>query len=194
MPGRLAALTLVLAAVVACSESGTPAASPRPSPAVPVSPPPALRAPADAVLADAGGPALITVRDHLTAAEYAASAPDQVIGLDQVSGWGWEEASLRQWSGGGRSAQALVLRTDRASGARLAFAAWSEQASATPFVAGDCPASVSGLDECRLGAAGARSILVGRLDAETFRLDLNGLDAAALGAAQAQRLRAPLAT
>lgn len=189
MPGRLVALTLAIAALAACSLGASPAATPRASPTATPPPPPQLRAPADAILAEASGLRLITVRDHLTAAEYAASAPDQVIGLDQVRGWGWEEASLRQWSGGGRSAQALLLRTDRASGAHLAFAAWAEQASVTPLLGADCPPSVSGLDECRLGTAGARSIVVGRLDTETFRLDLNGLDPAPLAAAQAQRLR-----
>lgn len=189
MPSRLTALLVAVGTLVACTVGGAPAATPRPSPTSTPSPSPPLRAPADAILAGAGGLPLITVRDHFTAAEYAASASDQVIGLDQVRGWGWEDASLRQWSGSGQAARALVLRSDRASGAHLAFAAWSAQAAAAPFVGGDCPPSITGLDECRVGVAGPRSIVAGRLDIEAFRLDVSGLDAAALAAEQAQRLR-----
>lgn len=149
-----------------------------------------VRPPSTAVLADAGGLPMITVRDHLTAAEYAAGQPDQVIGLAQVQGWGWADASLREWAGGGKTAQALVLRTDRAEGAHEAFAAWAAEAASAPFAGLDCPAGITGLDECRLGIAGARSIVTGRLDVDVFRIDTTGLDAAGLAAAQAQRLPA----
>jgi hypothetical protein len=194
MTGRLAASALLAGAVTAliagCSPATTSVATPRPSSTATPAPPPALRAPADAILPAVGALTLITVRDRLSAAEYAAAQPDEVTTLDQVRGWGWQEASLRQWSGGGHSAEALVLRTDRVDGARLAFAAWSVQATAAPFVGGACPAGLAGLDECREGVAGTRTIVVGRLDVEVFRLDLTGVEPTAAAAAQAQRLRA----
>jgi hypothetical protein len=194
MPGRLAARALAVAAVFAAIMACTPNAAPTPSPRVSStptpSPPPALRAPADAVLPAVEALALVTRRDHLTAAEYVASQTDQVTGLDEVSSWGWQEASTRQWSGGGLSARAIVLRTDRVDGARRAFATWSEDASAAPFTGGDCPAAFAGLDECREASAGTRAVVVGRLDVEVFRLDLDGLDPGPLAVAQAQRLRA----
>ena len=194
MTGRLAASALLAGALMAlaagCWPNGTPAAPPRPAPTPTPAPAAALRAPADAVLPAIPGLSLTSARDRLSAAEYAAAQPDEVASLDQVRAWGWQEASLRRWSGGGRSAEALVLRTDRVGGARLVFAAWSVEATAAPFVGGDCPAGLAGLDECREGVAGTRTIVVGRLDVEVFRLDLTGVDAAATAAAQAQRLRA----
>jgi hypothetical protein len=194
MTGRLATSALLAGAIMAliagCSPTATSVATPR-APSTPTpAPPPALRAPADAILPAVGALTLITLRDRLSAAEYAAGQPDELASLDEVRAWGWQEASLRQWSGGGHSAEALVLRTDRVEGARLAFAAWSVQATAAPFAGGACPAGVAGLDECREGVAGARTIVVGRLDVEVFRLDLVGVEPAATAAAQAQRLRA----
>lgn len=129
-------------------------------------------------------------RDHLTAAEYAAGQPDQVVAVAQVSGWGWADASRRVWAGGGRSVTDLVVRTDRPAGAESALTAWAGDAARAPFSAGPCPDSVVGLDDCRMGLAGDRSIWIGRLDAEVFRIDAAGLDAAPLAAEQARRLRA----
>ncbi len=190
MPGRLIAAATLLAIAGACSTGGSSAPPRPPSPSVETPAPPAPAPPARAVLADAGGLPVIGVRDHMPAVEYAAGASDQVLSLAEVESWGWADASLRRWAGGGRSAEVVVLETDRSDGARLAFAAWAAQAAAAPFAGADCPAQIAGLDECRLGSAGQRTLIVGRLDVDVFRLDVIGLDGPALAAAQAQRLRA----
>src|SRR5581483_871713 len=162
---------VLLAALVfvACSPGGSPAASPRPAPTVTPTAAVVLRAPAAAILPAAGSLPLTGASDHLTAAEYAASAPDEVVALGQVESWGWAAAARRTWSAGGAAVDDVVLETDRPEGAQRAFEAWAGAASSAPFAGGACPAAVTGLDDCRQGVAGGRTVVVGRLDAEVFR-------------------------
>lgn len=190
MRRRLAAAVLAVATCAGCSFGGPPAASPRPSPTPTPTPALLLRPPPQAVLASAGGLSAVTVRDHLPAAEYAASAADQVLGLAEVQSWGWADASWRVWSNGGSSVDDLVVATDRPEGAQRAFAYWAGRASAAPLSSGPCPDAIAGLDQCLTGTAGRRTVVVGRLNALVFRLDVVGADAGSLAASQAQRLRA----
>lgn len=187
-----AGLASLAGALVACDAAGTPA-SPAP-PAVsasplPVATPVRLRAPAAAILDEAAvGLARNAARDHLGAAEAAGSEPDQVDALQVYYSWGWVEASTRSWAGGGRRVDDTVLLSVRAQGAQRAFVFWSGAAELAPFTGQPCPTSIAGLDQCRLGTGDGRSIVVGRLDAEVFRITATGLDAAALAAVQASRL------
>jgi len=129
-------------------------------------------------------------RDHLGAAEAARDTANEVLALETYSGWGWVEASTRTWSGGGRRATETLLLTLRAEGAARAFDAWAGEAATSPFAATDCPAAVTGLDQCRIGSTGNRALVVGRLGAEVFRLETAGLDTPALATRQAARLPA----
>src|SRR5438067_617384 len=189
MPRLPICAAALVALLLACQSQAPPAATPRPSQAATPTPQPALRPLADAVLVDAdvalprtGG------RDHLSAAEAARDTANEVLALETYSGWGWLEASTRTWSGGGRQAAETLLLTVRGEGAGRAFDTWASDAARAPYSAGSCPASVTGLDQCRLGVAGDRALVVGRLGAEVFRIETVGVDAAALAAKQAARL------
>jgi len=189
MPGFPARLAVLAALLVACQSQPHAAPTPRPSAAPTPTPLLVVRAPADAVLADADvGLPLTASRDHLTAAEAARDTPNQVLALETYSGWGWIEASTRTWSGGGRQASETVLLSVRAEGASRAFEIWAGDAGRAPYAASNCPAAIVGLDECRIGLAGDRALVVGRLGPEVFRLETAGLDAPALAARQAARL------
>ncbi|HEY8641134.1 MAG TPA: hypothetical protein VIO84_00050 [Candidatus Dormibacteraeota bacterium] len=192
MPRLPICLAALIALVLACQSQSPPAATPRPSPSAAATPLPQLRPPADAVLADADvGLPRTAGRDHLSAAEAARDTANEVLALETYSGWGWVEASTRTWSGGGRQAAETLLLTLRAEGASRAFDAWAADAARAPYAAVDCPASVSRLDQCRLGVAGDRALVVGRLGAEVFRIETTGVDSAALASKQASRMVAP---
>jgi hypothetical protein len=189
LPICLAAFT---ALVLACQSQSPPASTPRPSPSPAATPQPALRPPADAVLADADiGLPRTAGRDHLSAAEAARDTANEILALETYSGWGWVGASTRTWSGGGRRAAETLLLTLRAEGALRAFEAWAADAARAPYAATDCPPSITGLDQCRVGVAGDRQLVVGRLGAEVFRIETTGMDAAALASKQASRIVAP---
>ena len=177
--------------LLACQTQSAPPATPRPAPTAPPTPLLVLRAPAAAVLTSSEvGLPVTAARDHLGAAEAARDTPNEVLALQTYSAWGWVEASTRTWSGGGRQASETLLLTLRAQGARKAFATWAADTERAPFSSSACPPSVAGLDDCRLGTAGDRALVVGYLDAEAFRLETTGLDTPALGAKQAARLPA----
>jgi len=188
-PACLAAAAVLL---LGCQSQPPPAATPRPSHTATATPLLALRPPADAVLADADlGLPRTAGRDHLSAAEAARDTANEVLALEVYSGWGWVEASTRTWSGGGRQAAETVLLTLRAEGAAKAVDAWAADAARAPYAATDCPASVAGLDQCRIGTAGDRALVVGRLGAEVFRIETVGMDAPALAGKQASQMVAP---
>ena len=191
MPGFPARLAVVAAVLVACQSQPTHATTPRPSPTPTPTPLVAVRAPADAALtgADVGLP-LTSARDHLSAAEAARDTPNEVLALELYSGWGWVEASTRSWSGGGRQASETVLLSLRAEGAGKAFEIWAADAGRAPYAESLCPSSITGLDQCRFGSAGDHALVVGRLGAEVFRLEMVGLDGPALAEKQAGRLPA----
>ena len=150
-----------------------------------------LRAPADAALTQTEvGLPLVAARDHLSAAESARDTPNEVLALELYSGWGWVEASTRSWSGGSRQASETVLLSVRAEGAGKAFEIWAADAARAPYAASPCPSTITGLDQCQFGSAGDHALVVGRLGAEVFRLEMAGLDAAALAEKQAGRLPA----
>ncbi len=189
MPRTLELAAAVLLLLGACQSQGPPAPTPRPSPSPSPTPLLVLKAPAEAILADADvGLPRTAARDHVGAAEAARDTANEVLALEVYSGWGWIEASTRTWSGGGRQASETLLLTVRPEGAARAFDYWAADAARAPLAAAACPASLPGLDQCRLGAAGDRALVVGRLGAGVFRLDVSGLDAAALGARQAARM------
>lgn len=190
MPARPLRLTLLAAAASGCLQGGTPAPSPpppKPTPAATPAPQPV--APAAAILPEVAGLTLTGGSDRLSAAEYVASGPDPPIGLDQLAGWGWAAASIRTWAAGGRRAVVLVVLADRDAGAERAFAAWASAASVAPLAAGPCPPEVSGLDQCLEAQAGARTVVVGRLGPEVFRIDALNVDATPVATRQAARLR-----
>ena len=189
MPSRLAAAAIAVALLAACRPGGSPAASPAPSPSLSATPSLVLAAPARAILDRAAGLPPTASRDHLSGAEYVASAANQVVAMDRVTAWGWADASYRAWASGGRSVSVLVVMTDREQGAAAAYAAWAQDAATAPFSAGPCPPGTAGLDQCTVGAAGGRSIAVGRLGAVVFRLEATGVEAAPLVTTQAERLR-----
>lgn len=191
MPARPLRLTLLAAAASGCFQGGTPAPSPPPPPRPTPAPTPVREpvAPAAAILPEVAGLTLTGGSDRLSAAEYVASSPDPPIGLDQPAGWGWAAASIRTWAAAGGRAVVLVVLTDRDAGAERAFAAWASAASVAPLAAGPCPPEVTGLDQCLEAQAGARTVLVGRLGPEVFRIDALGVDATPLAARQAARLR-----
>jgi hypothetical protein len=190
MPRALELVAAVLLVVGACQSQSPPTARPTASPTPSPTPLLVLRAPGDAILADADvGLPRTAARDHLGAAEAARDTANEVLALEVYSGWGWIEASTRTWSGGGRQASETVLLTVRPEAAARAFDYWAADAARAPLSAGGCPAALAGLDQCRLGVAGDRALVVGRLGAEVFRLDVTGLDASALAARQAARMQ-----
>ncbi len=191
MPGFPARLAVVAAVLVACQSQPSHPSTPRPSATPTPTPLLAVRAPAAAVFTDADvGLPLTGARDHLSAAEAARDTPNEVLALETYSGWGWVEASTRSWSGGSRQASETVLLTVRAEAAKKAFAIWAADAGRAPYAATECPAQITGLDQCRIGSAGDRALVVGRLGPEIFRLETTGLDAPALAQKQAGRIRA----
>src|SRR5256885_8818529 len=163
MPRALEPAAAVLLVLGACQSQTPPPPTPRPSPTPSASPLPVLRPPADAILADADvGLPRTAARDHLGAAEAARDTSNEVLALEAYSGWGWIEASTRSWAGGGRRASETLLLTVRPEGAARAFDYWAADAARAPLAAAPCPASVPGLDQCRLGTAGGRALLGGR--------------------------------
>lgn len=184
-------LTGLIAVAVLAGCQGQGQAPPRPSPTPTPAPAVALAAPAQAILGDAdAGLPRTGGTDSLTAAELAAAAPDEVVALAELNGWGWVAGARRSWADGGRRLDVLVVLTDRPEGARRAFAHLGAEAAAAPLAAGPCPAPLSGLDDCVAGGGGGRQIFAGRLDAEVFQLTASGFDATPLAARQAARLRA----
>lgn len=194
MPRRLLALVVVVAMVVVVACQQGRAAPPSPSPSVAPTPTSAaLRAPAAAILADSDvGLPRVSGADHLTAAQVAAAAPDQVLALQQMTAWGWLDASQRGWGAGGQVAVSdFVVLTIRADGGRRAFADLSVGADAAPFAGGPCGGQLGvGLDECHYASDGSSAIVVGRLDAEVFRLQGSVADVGRLTPLQTGRLRA----
>ncbi len=186
---RWSSVALAAVLLAGCQLQTAPRRSPPPSP-IPT-PAVSLRAPAAAILSDSeAAAARVGGGDAVSAGEWAASAPDQVVALQNADGWGWSAAARRTWAGpGGRRIDDLVLRTDREEGARRAFAYFAGEAARVPLAAGPCPVAVSGLDECEEGVSGGRSVIVGRLGTELFVLDVINADAAGLAARQAAKLR-----
>ncbi len=182
----LSAAALVLLA--ACQLRQAPAPPP---PSASTSPTPVvqLRPPAQAILgaSELGAPQAAT--DALTPAELAAAAPDQVVALEEFTGWGWSAASRRHWAHPGQTVDDLVLLTDREEGARRAYAYFAATAARAPLSAAPCPASITLLDACTLGTGGSRQVVAGRRGDEVFVLDATGADVVALAAIQAARLQ-----
>ena len=187
-------LVLLMAAsalVAACGPAGSArlggaGVTPVPAPAA-LSP----RAPSTAALttADVGLPVL-SAADGVTAARAANAEPDAADALALFDSWGWVSESERRFGAGSSSVDDLVLLTLTARGAQSAFAFFSEQAGAPPLARTACPASISGLDQCVLGVAAGRAVVVGRYGTEVFQMAFRGVDGVRLGALQADRLRA----
>jgi hypothetical protein len=169
-----AATLLLCAGLAACGGSSGPAASATgdrpPTHSILAQPPPGLRlrAPGDALLSDqVVGAARRGGHDHLTAAQAASEQPDQGAALQRFTAWGWLDGASRTWA----TADETLVLTAEPAGSRRAFASWSEEAAQAPFAAGPCPAqAAAGLDDCRLGVAGDRAVVVGRLGTAVFRL------------------------
>jgi len=150
-----------------------------------------LRPPALAILDDAQvGLPRVSGRDHLTAAEAAGGAADQPLALQTYTSWGWTEESTRAWSGGGRSADALVLATLRPSGARRAFTSFAQQTDVAPYSGMPCPPRITGLDGCHMGVGSSNAVITGWLAEEVIVVAGHDVDVVSLAAAQAGRLRA----
>lgn len=184
-------LTAMPAAAGCQGEQRTPVV-PRPSPVEsPRQSPVALRAPAEAILADAEtGLPRTAGRDHLKLTEVARDQPDPRGALAAMGGWGWVEESTRVWAGGGRRVEAQVLLTLRAEGARQAYSVWVQEADQQPRVGAACPGALAGLDECRMGSAGDSVVVIGRLDALVFRVAGSNVDVVALAGVQARKFKA----
>jgi hypothetical protein len=166
-----------------------PPVSPATSPTVAATPTAvAVRPPAEAILGDAEvGLSRTGGTDHLTAAQLAAAAPDQVLALQQVTSWGWLDGASRSWGTIGD----VVVLTIRGDGARQAFSDWSAAADLAPLAGGPCPAAIAaGLDDCHYASGGGRAIVVGRLSVEVFRLEGPVAETTRLAPPQAARLRA----
>lgn len=175
----LTALTAVISlglcpGLAACGAAGSsPIRAPGerpPSPSILAEPPPQvrLRSPAAAILSDqlVGLPRQTGI-DHLTAAEAASEQNDQAAALAEFTAWGWLDGASRSWS----QADEVLVMTARNSGAVRAFKYWAGDAGKTPFAAGACSAAAdSGLDDCALGVAADRAIVVGRLGSAVFRI------------------------
>jgi hypothetical protein len=185
-------LVLVLLLVAGCGASRTAhppqdqVASPSIAPAPPLRA--RLRPPAEAILSDqAVGSPRRAGSDHLTAAAAASLQPDQPAALTEYLGWGWLDGSTRSWA----SADEALVLTSRSEGATRAFGFWAAETTRPPFVAGACsPAVTSGLDDCRLGVAGDRALVVGRVGAEAFRLSCPAASADRLAGAQVASMHA----
>lgn len=123
----------------------------------------------------------------LTAAQAASQQPDQDAALSEYVAWGWLGGASRSWSG----VDEMIVITARADGAMRAFRAWSAETSQGAYVAGTCSAAERvGLDDCGLGLAGGRALVVARLGTAVFRLDCPAQDAERLTVAQVAALHA----
>jgi hypothetical protein len=185
-------LVLVLLLATGCGAAREPrppreqVASPSIAPAPPLRA--RLRPPAEAILSDqAVGSPRRAGSDHLTAAAAASQQPDQPAALAEFLGWGWLDGSTRSWA---TADEALVL-TSRPEGAARAFEFWAAETTRPPFAGAPCsPAVSSGLDDCRLGVAGDRALVVGRVGAEAFRLSCPATSADRLAGAQVASMHA----
>ena len=183
-----AALVLCLAAAACRPQTGAPPRSPSGSPARPSSapsPPGRLPPAAQAILSDqAVGAPRRKGQDHLTAAEAAGGQPDQAASLAEYEGWAWLDGSSRGWP----AIDETLVITARADTSARAFAFWAADAPMP------CSATAAaGLDGCRLGSAGDRAVVVGRLASAVFRLQCPAQAADRLTIAQAAALRAAVA-
>jgi hypothetical protein len=125
--------------------------------------------------------------DHLTAAAAASQQPDQPAALAEFLGWGWLDGSTRGWA----SADETLVLTSRPEGAARAFEFWAAETTRPPFAPAACsPAVTSGLDDCRLGVAGDRALVIGRVGAEAFRLSCPAASADRLAGAQVASMHA----
>jgi len=145
-----------------------------------------LRGPAAAILTDqVVGSSRRAGIDHLTAAELASEQGDQAAALAEFTGWGWLDGASRSWS----DADELLVLTARTSGAVRAFTYWAREAAQAPYAAATCSAAAAaGLDDCALGIAADRSIVVGRLGAAVFRISCSPRMAERLATAQVASL------
>jgi hypothetical protein len=188
----LAALALAAACTAAGCTAGPGPAESGSAPVAPVaaSPLPAQPAPGAAIL-DAGmvGLPLSGSADGVTAAQAANEVPDAADALPLFDSWGWTAESRRSFAGGGSSVDVSVLLTLRPAGAESAFAFFSEQAAVPPLIAGACPASIAGVDQCAVGTGEGRTLVVGRVGVEVFEVAAVAADALRLASVQAARLR-----
>jgi hypothetical protein len=160
-------------------------------PAITAQPPPGvrLRSPAEALLADSvvGAPHIAGSTGSLTAAQAASQQPDQAAALAEFVGWGWLGGATRSWSG----VDEMIVLTARADGATRAFAAWSADTGQDGYSAAPCSAAEgAGVDECRLGLAGGRALVVARLGTAVFRIACPASEAERLTVAQVAALHA----
>ncbi len=104
--------------------------------------------------------------------------------LAEYEGWAWLDGASRSWP----AIDETLVVTARADTAARAFAFWAGGAP------GPCSAQAAvGLDGCQLGAAGDRTVVVGRLASVVFRLLCPAEAAERLTIAQAAALRAGVA-
>ena len=189
-PSILAALAwAAVAAGAGCGPPGaasTPGVTPLPASPVAVQP-----APGTAILdAGAAGLPLTGSEDGITAAEAANGVPDAADALPLFDSWGWVVASRRTFARGpGTSVDVTLLLLLRETGAESAFAFYSEQAAVPPLIAGPCPPTVTGVDQCAFGQSAGQGLVAGRVGLEVFEIATRGEDAARLASAQAARLR-----
>lgn len=159
-----------------------------PPPSILAEPPPQvrLRSPELAILTDqVVGLSRRAGIDHLTAAELASEQSDQAAALAEFAGWGWLDGASRSWSG----ADEVLVLTARNSGAVRAFKYWALDAAQKPYTAAACSAAAgAGLDDCALGIAADRAIVVGRLGAAVFRISCSSGIAERLATAQVASL------
>jgi hypothetical protein len=189
-------MALAIVGAAACQAQTSPLASPSSSPPPAASPaarpsPIALRAPAEAILTDADtGLPRSAGRDHLKVTEVARDQSDPRGALATIGGWGWVDESTRSWAAADRRVETQVLLTLRADGARQAYGQWVQETDSPPRTGSPCPPDLAGLDDCRVGRAGAVAVVVGRLDSVVFRVAGTNVDTVALAAIQARRLGA----
>lgn len=145
-----------------------------------------LRSPAAAILSDqVVGSSRRAGIDHLTAAELASEQRDQAAALAEFTGWGWLDGASRSWS----DADEVLVLTARNSGAARAFRYWARDTAQTPYAAATCSsAAAAGLDDCAVGVAPDRAIVVGRLGAAVFRISCSTRTAERLATAQVASL------
>lgn len=145
-----------------------------------------LRPAAEAILPDSVvGMPRRAGNDHLTEAEAVSEQPDQAAAQSEFSGWDWLDGATRIWS----AADETLVLTARDTGAIRAFRFWARDAGQTPFASGGCsPVAAAGLDDCLVGIASNRAIVVGRLGPAVFRISCPTGVAERLTAAQAAAL------
>jgi hypothetical protein len=177
----LAALCLL-----ACTNSGQPAAAASPSPTAtvpPASPAITIRPPADVILADADvGLPRVATRDDVSLPQAASEQQNQPLALTQYRAWGWIVESVRTWGGGSQRVDENLVLLTRVEGASLAFQGWAGELAQR----GGCPDGL-GLDQCAVGSG----VLVGRVDRYVFRLSGSGIDLSKLGGVQTTRILRP---